>query len=323
MPDEPEEIIVLVVDRPSHRLDRFLVAQLPHYSRSILQAWIRQGRVTIDGAVPKPSRTMEPGEQVVVRVPPSPAETPHPEPIPLSVVYEDADLAVIDKSPGLVVHPAHGNASGTLVNAILHRWPGLTTGGDPERAGIVHRLDKDTSGLIVVAKSEVTLHHLQAQFKARDVIKGYLALLEGHLIPEQGRIEAAIGRDPRQRKRMTVLAVARGGREAITTYRVLCFCDDFTLVDAEPKTGRTHQIRVHFAHLGHPLVGDKVYGRRRQRLRCPRQFLHARRIVLTLPSSGEQVEFTSRLPDDLRCVLDGLCKRTDLTDENICAMLSS
>jgi 23S rRNA pseudouridine1911/1915/1917 synthase len=303
---ETKEVITLTVEQPGSRLDRHLATELPDHSRAEIQRWIKEGRVTVNGAVLRASHKVAVGEHIVVRVPEPETHELLPEPIPLDVVYEDGDLLVINKPAGMVVHPAHGNWSGTLVNALLSHCPDLTDAGSEQRPGIVHRLDKDTSGLIVAAKNEPVRQHLQAQFKARTVAKGYLALLEGHLESLEGRIEAAIGRDPRQRKRMAALSLARGGREAITNYRVLGYYDGHTLIEAEPKTGRTHQIRVHFAYIKHPLVGDTVYGRRKERLRCPRQFLHAHRLGFRLPSSGEFVEFTAELPTDLRQVLDSL-----------------
>lgn len=303
---ETEEVITLAVEQPGVRLDKYLAERLSDHSRAEIQRWIKDGRVTVDGAVFKASYKVQAGDRIVVQVPEPETHELLPEPIPLDMVYEDGDLLVINKPAGMVVHPAHGHWSGTLVNALLHHCPDLTDPSGAQRPGIVHRLDKDTSGLIVVAKNEAARQHLQAQFKARTVSKGYLALLEGHLEPQEGRIEASMGRDPQRRKRMAVLPLARGGREAITHYRVLSYYDDYTLIEAEPKTGRTHQIRVHCAYVKHPLVGDKVYGRRKQRLRCPRQFLHAQRLGFRLPSSGEFVEFTAELPADLRQVLQTL-----------------
>lgn len=309
LPAEGEEVVTLTAVESGMRLDRYLAVQLPAHSRAEVQRWIKEGRVTVDGAILKASARLRSGEQIVVQVPEPEAHELLPEPFPLDVLYEDEDVWVINKPAGLVVHPAHGHWRGTLVNALLYRCPHLADADSALRPGIVHRLDKDTSGLIVVAKHETARQHLQAQFKARTVSKAYLALLEGHLQPQEGRIEVPMGRDPQQRKRMAVLPLAQGGREAVTHYRVLGYYDDYTLVEAEPKTGRTHQIRVHFAYLRHPLVGDRVYGRRRPRLPCPRQFLHASRLGFRLPSSGEFVEFAAVLPDDLQQVLDTLTPR--------------
>jgi len=298
--------VELIVDTPGLRLDRYLADHLPGRSRSELQRWISEGRVTIGDAPVKASHSVRTSDRILVRVPAPASHELLPEPLPLEVVYEDDKLLVISKPPGMVVHPAPGVRAGTLVNALLHRYPDLDRSGADQRPGIVHRLDKDTSGLIVVARDEATRAQLQEQFKERTVRKRYLTLLEGRLEPAQGRIEAAIGRDPRHRKRMTVFPPHRGGRDAVTLYRVLEHFERFTLVEAEPKTGRTHQIRVHFSYLRHPVVGDRVYGRRKQTLPCPRQFLHAQRLAFRLPSTGELAEFTAPLPDDLGQVLQAL-----------------
>jgi 23S rRNA pseudouridine1911/1915/1917 synthase len=227
-----------------------------------------------------------------------------PEAIPLDIVYEDADLIVVNKPAGLVVHPAAGHAHGTLVHAILARCPDLAGIGGALRPGIVHRLDRDTSGLIVIAKNDAAQFALQRQFKNRTVEKVYLALVEG--IPHQlhGRIEAPIGRDPRHRQRMAV--VAHGGRPAQTDYRVVEVLGHHALIEVRPRTGRTHQIRVHLASLGYPVAGDRVYGRQRRLPALSRQFLHAWRLTLDLPSTGERRTFAASLPPDLRAVLRDL-----------------
>jgi 23S rRNA pseudouridine1911/1915/1917 synthase len=236
-----------------------------------------------------------------------PAAEPYevePEPIPLEIIYENHDLLVIDKPAGMVVHPSPGHWRGTLVHAVLYHCPDLEGVGGAHRPGIVHRLDKDTSGLILVAKNDRAHRDLQAQFKGREVQKTYLALVYGLISPVSGEIAAAVGRDIRDRKRM---AIVEGGREAVTRYEVLGYYRKHTLLACHPLTGRTHQIRVHLAHIGHPILGDGVYGgRRRPPVPCPRQFLHAHRIRFRLPATGEQVEFTSPLPPDLQAVLDAL-----------------
>ena len=303
---DSQRTVELVVDKPGLRLDRYLAEHLPGRSRAELQRWIGEGRVTIAVSTVKASYAVRTSDRIVVRIPAPSSDELLPEPIPLEAVYEDAELLVVIKPPGMVVHPAHGVRSGTLVNALLHRYPDLDRSGDDQRPGIVHRLDRDTSGLIVVARDEETRAHLQEQFRARTVRKRYLTLLEGRLDPPEGRIEAAIGRDPRHRKRMTVFPPDHGGREAVTIYRVLDCFERFTFAEAEPRTGRTHQIRVHFSYVGHPVVGDRVYGRRKQTLHCPRQFLHAQRLAFRLPSTGEFAEFTAPLPDDLEQVLQAL-----------------
>ncbi len=302
-----ERTIVLTVMVAGERLDKYLAQTISDLSRAQVQRLIAAGRVTVNGeSVNKASLRLEVGDEVMVRVPPPESTEVHPEAIPLSIVYEDDDLLVVDKPAGMVVHPAHGHRSGTLVNALLSRYPQLAEVGGAERAGIVHRLDKDTSGLILVAKNEAAQQELQRQFKHHAVEKVYLALVEGRLEPERGIIDAPIGRDKQQRKRM---AVVRSGRQASTAYRVIERFEDHTLVEVRPQTGRTHQIRVHFAFIGHPLVGDRVYGYRRQRLGLGRQFLHAQALSFRLPSSGEVVEFHSPLPDDLRQVLADLRAR--------------
>lgn len=302
----PERTISLVFERGGERLDKALAAALPALSRSQIQRLIKEAYVTVEGRVVKPSTRLEPGDRVIVRLPPPQPTALVAEAIPLDIVYEDADILVVNKPAGMVVHPAHGHASGTLVNAVLAHCPELEGVGGEQRPGIVHRLDKDTSGLIVIAKNDRAHRELQRQFKAREVIKAYLALVEGRVSPQQGLIEAPIGRDPVHRQRM---AVVRNGRAAVTRYRVLETFPEYTLVEAEPVTGRTHQIRLHLAFIGHPVVGDRVYGRRRQRLSLNRHFLHAHRLTLTLPGTGERRTFIAPLPPELEKVLNGLSTR--------------
>jgi 23S rRNA pseudouridine1911/1915/1917 synthase len=316
------EPLILTVD-PGHerlRLDRWLAGALADRSRSEIQRWIADGLITVDGRPAKASQKVEPGQVVAVAVTEVPAEPSLvPEDLPLAIIYEDDDLIVVDKPAGLVVHPAPGHTGGTLVNAILHHAPDIAGVGGERRPGIVHRLDKETSGLIVVAKNDRAHRYLQAQFAARTVYKEYLALLEGRLQPEHGRISAPIGRHPTDRKRQAMLPVdpvtgVSPGREAVTEYRVLrvyaapiygssTSVGTFTLVSAVLHTGRTHQIRVHFAWLKHPVVGDTLYGYRTQRLPVGRQFLHAHRLRLRLPSTEEEVEFVAPLPVELEAVL--------------------
>lgn len=289
------------------RLDKYLADRVPELSRSAAQRLIHDGRVAVNDEPLKAGYKVRVGDLVVVHLPAGESTEPVAEAIPLKVVYEDQALIVVDKSAGMVVHPAPGHPSGTLVNALLAYCPELATSGD-DRPGIVHRLDRDTSGLILVAKSEKVRRALQRQFKERRVHKAYLALLDGRLQPAWGRIEAPIGRDPHHRQRMSILS---GGREAITEYHVLerfahvmgPAVGDYTLVEAEPQTGRTHQIRVHFASIGHPLVGDAVYGRQRSRLPVPRQFLHACRLGFEHPVTGQRMELEAPIPADLAAVL--------------------
>jgi 23S rRNA pseudouridine1911/1915/1917 synthase len=290
------------------RLDKFLAEKLPDLSRSAAQRLIDSGQVTVNGDPVKASYKVSAGDEVVAFLPADEPPGLVPEAVPLEVVYEDQALLVVDKAAGMVVHPAPGHPAGTLVNALLAHCPELATSGG-ERPGIVHRLDRDTSGLILVAKNDKVRRALQRQFKERQVQKAYTALLDGHLQPAWGRIEAPVGRDPQHRQRMTVLS---GGREAVTEYHVLeqfahqvgPAAGDYSLVEAEPLTGRTHQLRVHFASIGHPVVGDEVYGRRRQRLPVPRQFLHARRLGFKHPLTGERLSLEAPLPEELDTLLD-------------------
>jgi 23S rRNA pseudouridine1911/1915/1917 synthase len=308
-----EETVTLEADGAGERLDVFVARCCPSLSRSVVQRLIREGRVTV-GDPPAASRAgqrLERGDRVLVRMPSEEPEALRPEPIPLTILYEDADLLVIDKPAGLTVHPAAGVRRGTLAAALLAYRPELAGVGGPERSGIVHRLDRDTSGLLVVAKNEAARAALTRQWKERQVEKGYLALVHGRLEPPQGVIDAPIGRDPRYRQRM---AVVEGGRAARTSYRVRHHLpagpagrEAYSLVEVTPSTGRTHQIRVHFAALGHPLVGDRVYGRPSAVLK--RQFLHADRLAFRHPVDGRPLEFESPLPEDLRQALERLAAR--------------
>ena len=290
------------------RLDKFLADRMPDLSRSAAQRLIDRGQITVNGEPVKASYKVRSGDLVSALLPEEETAGLVGESIPLNIVYEDRFLLVVDKPPGMVVHPAPGHASGTLANALLAYCPELAAGRD-DRPGIVHRLDRDTSGLILAAKGERIRKALQRQFKERRVYKAYLALLDGHLQPAWGRIEAPLGRDPDHRQRMAVLT---GGREAITEYHVLeqfshavgPAAGDYTLVEAEPRTGRTHQIRVHFASICHPVVGDPTYGRRRPRLPAPRQFLHSQRLGFRHPVSRQRLEFKAPLPADLESVLE-------------------
>jgi len=289
----------LVADKPGTRLDKFASEKCPELSRTLAQRLIADGYITVNGQPAKPSLKLAMGDRVDITIPPTPPSPLSPEPIPLNIVYEDDDLLVVDKPAGLTVHPAPGHPDHTLVNAILAHCPHLAELSSSLRPGIVHRLDKDTSGLMLVAKNRVAQADLTSQFRARTIVKAYLVLVRGQLTPERGIIEAAIGRDPRNRKRM---AVVTEGREARTQYQVLKYIDNYTLLEVIPETGRTHQIRVHFSAIGYPVVGDPVYGVRSPHL--SRQFLHACRLGFKLPSTGEYVEFTSELPADLARALE-------------------
>lgn len=289
-----------VASSPGERLDKYIAEQC-HISRSYAQKLIDEGQVAVNGHAARASQKLNTGDKIVVSIPPPSHISLTAENIPLKVVYEDNDLIVVDKPAGLLVHPAAGQHTGTLVNAILARCPDLGEINGSVRPGIVHRLDKDTSGLMMVAKNDAAQKSLSRQIKQRSIKKGYLALVLGRLTPERGAIDAPIGRHPQDRKKM---AVVSGGREAKTEYRVLKYFDGYTLVEAMPETGRTHQIRVHFAAIGHPIFGDHIYGKRSPLL--ARQFLHAYKLGFRLPSSGKYVEFKSELPSDLDDVLKQL-----------------
>jgi len=288
----------LIADEEDVRLDKYVCRHFPELSRARAQKLIADGHITVNGQPAKPGLKLNTGDRLEIAIPPAPSEQLLPESIPINIIYEDDDLLVVDKPAGLTVHPAPGHTSHTLVNALLSHLPHLADTGDSLRPGIVHRLDKDTSGLMLVAKNSKAQEHLIGQFKLRSVTKAYMVLVKGHLTPETGVIEANIGRDPRNRKKM---AVVEGGREASTEYKVVKYIGDYTLVEVRLRTGRTHQIRVHLSAIGFPVVGDKVYGVRSPIL--SRQFLHACRLGFSLPSTGEYIEFKSELPADLEQAL--------------------
>jgi len=292
--------IYLACDQPGQRLDQFVAAAVADLSRTEVQRLIKDNQIAVNGHPAKASYRVEAGDEITVTIPPRQPQTLEAESIPLDVIYEDDDLAAIHKPAGMVVHPAIGNETGTLVNAALSRWPDMRRVTGEERAGVVHRLDKDTSGVIVLAKTNAALKSLQEQFKARTVYKKYLALAEGLPASATGVIDAPIGRDSRQRQRM---AVVRNGRASITRYRVIETFAECSLLELEPSTGRTHQIRVHLTWLGHPIVGDKVYGRRKQAIESSRLFLHAAELEVDSPSTGERLRFAAPLPPELEDVL--------------------
>ena len=289
---------ILNVPAEGHRLDRFLAEGCPDLTRTYIQKLIRNGNVAVNGLLRCSAFRLRGGDVVEIVIPAVEAAILKPEDIPFGVIYEDHDIAVIDKPAGLTVHPAPGHGSHTLVNALLRRFPELASFDNSPRPGIVHRLDKDTSGLMVVAKNETARLYIVSEFKNRAVKKWYIALVKGKLVPASGAIEAPIGRDPADRKRM---AVVSNGRDARTEYRVTGHADGYTLVDVSIQTGRTHQIRVHFAAIGHPVFGDKTYGA--GSILLNRHFLHAHRLELRLPSTGEFRSFTSELPGDLEKII--------------------
>ncbi len=294
------------VPSPGGRLDLCLVDNTRSLSRTRIQQLIREGLVTIDGSVVrKPSHPLEGGEWIEVCVPePAPSDLV-PEAFPLDVVFENEQILLINKPAGMVVHPSAGHSKGTLVQAALAHAPDIEGVGGEIRPGVVHRLDKDTSGLIILAKSDSAHRFIQRQFKDRKVEKTYLALVDGRPPTPEGRIEAPIGRDPRNRKRMAVLSPGRG-RTATTIYHTVQAYAEYTLLEVRPLTGRTHQIRLHLDFIGCPVVGDKQYGKRSSRGLLPRQFLHAYKLCFILPGDEQPREFVAPLPEVLELFLQKL-----------------
>jgi 23S rRNA pseudouridine1911/1915/1917 synthase len=315
-----EQVITLTLDRPGERIDKAIAEAIPDISRTQCQRLISEGLVRLDDRPVKASQRVKGGERVTIIIPPIQQTSLIAEPIPLDIQYEDKDMLLVNKPAGMVVHPAPGHEHGTLVNAILAHCPDLQGVGGERRPGIVHRLDKDTSGLIIVAKNDLALQMLQEQFKRREIKKVYLALVDGHFSQFEAIIDAPIGRSPRDRKRMAVIpqgssAKARSAQTAVKVqkYYSLSIVDriqgadgDFTQLECRPYTGRTHQIRVHLAFAGYPIVGDSVYGLRRQKVPLNRHFLHASSLTFRRPSDGVELTHTISLPEDLRMVLDSL-----------------
>ncbi|MDX1523267.1 MAG: RluA family pseudouridine synthase [Anaerolineae bacterium] len=301
------------VGQAAPRIDYFLAQSLPDLSRSQIKKLIAEGRVLrvaagSEARPVKPSDSVEPGDVIMIQLPAAPDPAIAAENIPLEVVFEDAWLAVISKPAGMVVHPAQGHSSGTLVNALLARYPELARFREPDdlpgdRPGIVHRLDRDTSGLIVIARTLEALHHLQQQFKTRQVEKTYLALVDGTPAVPEGIIDVPLGRDPRHRQKM---APRTDGKPARTHYRLIEQFEQHSLLEIGLETGRTHQIRVHLAWLNCPVVGDTVYGRKKNRLGLKRQFLHAWRLRFRHPADGRRLELKAPLVESLNLVLQRL-----------------
>ncbi len=288
------------------RLDHYLVDCLPELSRARLQNLVKDGCVLVNGAPAKKSGQMlGHGALVEVRIPPSAPTTLIGEDIPLDIIFENDDLIVVNKPAGMVVHPAAGHSTGTLVHAVLGYNPEMEGIGGEERPGVVHRLDKDTSGLIVLAKNDQAHRWLQDQFRLRSVEKTYLALVDGKPPTSSGRVEAAIGRDPSHRKRMAIVSAAKG-RASSSDYKTVESFPEHTLLEFHPLTGRTHQIRLHCSFLGCPIVGDEVYGRRNPSIKIGRHFLHAYRLKITLPDEKEPRQFEAPLPKELQRALEKL-----------------
>jgi len=309
--DEEEESDVMAwtvaPGEAGERLDRYVTerAGAAGASRTQIQEWIRAGRVTVNGRTAKPNAKTAPGDVIELRLPPPEPAGTEPEPIPLDVVYEDADVIVVNKPRGMVVHPAAGHPRGTLVNALLYQCRDLSGIGGVMRPGIVHRIDRDTSGLLVAAKNDLAHASLAEQLKAHAVERRYVALCHGDLPHDRGTIDAPIGRDERDRKKFAV--TSRGGKRAVTRFRVLERFRNHTLVELELETGRTHQIRVHMKYIGHPLVGDPVYGKRgADPLGIIGQALHAGVLGFRHPRTGEWMSFRRPMPEDMVQALEQL-----------------
>ena len=290
-----------VVEQSGIRLDKYISEMCPDLSRTQAQRLILDGQVTVNGNPEKASFKLSAGDTVLVKILPLTPSHLAPENIHVPILYEDDDILVVNKPAGLIVHPAPGHTGHTLVNAVLSHL--VTLSDDVQRPGIVHRLDKDTSGVMVIARNPVAHENLAAQFKKHTVKQVYLALVRGQVTPEEGIIEAPIGRDTGDRKKMAISGESRG-KKALTRYKVIRFLGNYTLLEVMPQTGRTHQIRVHLAAIGYPVVGDATYGVKSPVL--PRQFLHAHKLGFHLPSTGKYVEFTSPLPEDLEKALKAI-----------------
>jgi 23S rRNA pseudouridine1911/1915/1917 synthase len=311
-PETPSQTLSVSTADAGERLDVFLAAHIEGWSRARLHRLIENADVLVNGVVSKPSHKLRANDHIEIELTPTQSTSFAAEDIPVEVVYEDDDLVVVNKPAGMVVHPAAGIDSGTLANALAFHFQQLSTTSGAPRPGIVHRLDKGTSGLLVVAKTENTHEHLADQFRDREVFKSYVALVHGLVEKEGGEIDQPIARDPRNRTRM---AVVRGGRPALSIYKVRRRFERFTLLDVELKTGRTHQIRVHLAWLKHPVAGDEAYGAGRDKTvinpvirsriaKLGRQFLHAEQLGFRHPRTEQQMRFTAPLPTELQSMLD-------------------
>ncbi|MCM3171137.1 RluA family pseudouridine synthase [Paenibacillus sp. MER 99-2] len=293
-------------EHKKERIDKYITESIDNVSRSQVQLWISEGHVTVNSGVVKANAKLAEGDLVVLQIPEPKAVEIIPEDIPLEVVYEDSDVIVINKPRGLVVHPAPGHTSGTLVNALMHHCKDLSGINGELRPGIVHRIDKDTSGLLMAAKNDRAHASLAAQLKDHSVNRRYIALAHGHLSHDQGTIDAPIGRDTNDRKMFTV--TERNSKHAVTHFNVTERINDYTLLELKLETGRTHQIRVHLKFIGHPLVGDPVYGRNKG-IKMQGQALHAAILGFVHPTTGEYLEFSAPLPQDMEDVLASLRSR--------------
>jgi len=307
--------LAVPVESAAERLDLFLRTHCPQHSRSRIQTLIKAGAICVNGKKTRPAYLVQPGDEITIELPEAEPLAARPEPLPLSIAYDDDDLLVVDKAAGMTVHPAPGATEGTLVSALLHHCCDLSGINGILRPGIVHRLDKETSGLLVVAKRDAAHRALAAQFQTHQIERRYLALVWGVLHGASGRVAAPIGRHPKNRKKM---AVVEGGRDAATRFRVVVRYPFTTLIECQLETGRTHQIRVHLAHIGHPVFGDPVYGGRDQARGVrpeyrrqanwmlsliKRQALHAKKLRFAHPTTGEMMEFTAEPPEDMQAAL--------------------
>ena len=301
---------LFVAEENCKRLDVFLSDQTEDVTRSRLKKLIEDGQVSVNGVVVKKAGLeIKRGDSVTVQIPEAVEYSVKPENIPIDIVYEDGDFAVVNKPQGMTVHMGNGNESGTLVNALLYALDSLSGIGGVLRPGIVHRIDKDTTGLLVVAKNDKAHVSLASQIAEKTCHRTYYALLEGNLKEERGRVVTDIGRHPTERLKMAVLPEGKG-KVAITDFETVAhFGADFTLCKFDLQTGRTHQIRVHAKHLGHPVAGDPVYGYKKQKIKADGQLLHAKRLELTHPTTGERMEFNAPLPTAFQEILDKLCKQ--------------
>lgn len=298
-----EEFLVVEEAEAGIRLDRFVTQRLTDYTRSHIQKLADAGEISLQGVPCKASYKVKAGDQITLRIPELKEPDILPEEIPLSIVFEDEDMLVVNKPQGMVVHPAAGNYTGTLVHALLaHCGDSLSGINGEKRPGILHRIDKDTSGLLLVAKNDVAHQHLATQIKEHSLTRAYQALVHGRFKTEKGEINLPIGRHPQNRKKMAV--TYRNSREAVTRFHVLESLGAYTLVECALKTGRTHQIRVHMSHLGHPVVGDPVYGVKKERFPTNGQLLHAYKVGFVHPRSGEYLEFESPLPEHYKKILE-------------------
>lgn len=294
---------IIEAEEATERIDKFLSEQFEEWSRSQIQQWIKEGNVTVNGRMVKANYKIQEDDEVVLQVPPQKELNIEPESIPLDIVYEDQDVIVINKPRGMVVHPAPGHYSGTLVNALLYHCKDLSGINGVLRPGIVHRIDKDTSGLLMAAKNDLAHESLARQLKDHDVHRIYLALVHGEIPHDLGTIDAPIGRDPHDRKKMTV--IHKNSKHAVTHFVVKERFQGFTLVECKLETGRTHQIRVHMQYIGHPLVGDPLYGLKKT-LKIDGQALHAKTLGFKHPRTNEYMEFDSELPEDMQGLIEEL-----------------